>query len=97
MEKFLPAGTRRQAALAIRFISVTVQRHNKIGSITTNGSSTSYNTTSDYRMKEGVSDMTGAITRLKSLQPKRFNFIDDPTEQSMVSSHMRHRHCAGSR
>ena len=47
------------------------------GSITTNGSSTSFNTTSDYRLKENVVELTGATTRLKQLEPKRFNFIAD--------------------
>jgi hypothetical protein len=48
-----------------------------VGSIDTDGSSTSYNTSSDYRLKENVADMTGAITRVKALAPKRFNFIAD--------------------
>jgi len=48
-----------------------------VGSITTNGTSTSYNTSSDYRLKENVVDITGATTRLKQLSPKRFNFIAD--------------------
>jgi hypothetical protein len=48
-----------------------------VGSITQNGSSTSYNTTSDYRLKENVVDLTNATDRLKQLEPKRFNFIAD--------------------
>ena len=49
----------------------------QIGSIVSSGSSTSYNTTSDYRLKENVVDMTNAIDRVKALQPRRFNFIAD--------------------
>ena len=49
-----------------------------IGSITTNGSATSYNTTSDYRLKENVTGITEATDRLKQLNPVRFNFISDP-------------------
>ena len=49
----------------------------RVGSIITNGSGTAFNTSSDYRLKENVADMTGAITRVKSLAPKRFNFIAD--------------------
>ena len=49
------------------------------GSIHSNGSSTSYNTTSDYRLKENVVDIADGITRVKQLQPKRFNFIADDT------------------
>ena len=48
-----------------------------VGTITTNGSSTSYNTSSDYRLKESVSYDFDATTRLKQLKPCRFNFIAD--------------------
>jgi len=49
----------------------------QVGSITTNGSTTTYGTSSDYRLKENVVDLTNATERLKQLQPKRFNFISD--------------------
>ena len=48
-----------------------------VGSIRINASSTAYNTSSDYRLKQGVEDMTGAIDRVKALAPKRFQFIAD--------------------
>ena len=48
-----------------------------VGHITTTGSSTAYSTSSDHRLKENVVDLTGATTRLKQLEPKRFNFIAD--------------------
>lgn len=57
----------------VRFFVTGVER----GTITTNGSSISYNTTSDYRLKENVVDLTSATERLKQLSPKRFNFIAD--------------------
>jgi len=40
-------------------------------------SATSYNTTSDYRLKENVTYDWDATTRLKQLKPARFNFIED--------------------
>mgnify|MGYP003111986105 CR=1 FL=1 len=46
-----------------------------VGSIVTGASSTTFNTSSDYRLKENVTDLTGATERLKQLKPKRFNFI----------------------
>lgn len=49
----------------------------EVGSIFTSSSSTSYQTSSDHRLKENVADMTGAINRVKQLAPKRFNFIAD--------------------
>ncbi len=47
-----------------------------LGSINFNsgGNTVSYETSSDYRLKENVTDLTGAITRVKNLKPKRFNF-----------------------
>jgi hypothetical protein len=49
-----------------------------VGSITTNGSATAYNTSSDYRLKENVVGVTGAAARVQQLNPVRFNFITDP-------------------
>jgi hypothetical protein len=53
------------------------------GSISTNGTSTAYNTTSDYRLKENISYTWDATTRLKQLKPARFNFIEDETNTLM--------------
>ena len=39
--------------------------------------SVSYNTTSDYRLKENVDYDWDATSRLKQLKPARFNFIAD--------------------
>jgi hypothetical protein len=50
----------------------------QIGSIAHNGTATSYNTSSDYRLKENVVPLTGAIDRVNDLQVHRFNFIADP-------------------
>ena len=43
-----------------------------IGSITTNGVSTAYNVSSDYRLKEAEVPMTGATERVKALRPINF-------------------------
>ena len=51
----------------------------EIGSIKqANSTSVNYNTTSDYRLKENVEDISDSITRVKQLQPRRFNFITEP-------------------
>jgi len=50
-----------------------------IGTISQNGTTAvAYNTSSDYRLKENVVPLTGAIDRLNDLQVHRFNFIADP-------------------
>jgi len=48
-----------------------------VGSALVNGSGTTYNTSSDYRLKENVVTISDGITRLKQLKPYRFNFKAD--------------------
>ena len=69
--------------------TLVVMRHNTnangsggttVGSITVNSTSTTYGTSSDYRLKENVVNLAGAIDRVKQLAPKRFNFIVDPNK-----------------
>jgi len=50
-----------------------------VGSIYTGASSTTYNTSSDHRLKENVTYNWDATTRLKQLKPARFNWIIDDT------------------
>jgi len=49
----------------------------QVGNITVGSSSTAYNTSSDYRLKESVNYSWDATTRLKQLKPARFNFKVD--------------------
>ena len=58
------------------------------GSITTGSSSTAFNTSSDYRLKENVDYTWDATTRLKQLKPARFNFIAD--EDTTVDGFIAH-------
>ena len=51
-----------------------------VGSISYNNTSTSFNTSSDYRLKQNETLITDGITRLKTLKPYRFNFKVDPTK-----------------
>jgi len=50
----------------------------KVGSITTVSTSTAYNTSSDYRLKENVVNLTDASDRINQIPVHRFNFIVDP-------------------
>jgi len=47
-----------------------------VGNATSN--TTTYGTSSDYRLKENVTDVSNAITTVKTLKPKTYNFISDP-------------------
>jgi len=70
----LRLNTANTSNTAIQFV---YNGSSEVGSITTTTTSTAYNTSSDYRLKENVVDLTGATDRLKQLEPKRFNFIAD--------------------
>lgn len=60
-----------------------------VGFVSQNGTTAvQYNTTSDYRLKENVVQLTDAIGSLKALQPRRFNFIADPNR--VVSGFIAH-------
>ena len=52
-----------------------------IGGIAQNssGNGVTFNTSSDYRLKENVVNITDGITRIKQLTPRRFNWISDET------------------
>ena len=52
-----------------------------VGSIKTNAASTSFNTSSDYRLKENEVPLENAITKLKALKPYTFNFKTYPSDK----------------
>lgn len=45
-----------------------------VGNITTNGTSTTYATSSDYRLKENIAPMTGALSKVAQLKPCTYNW-----------------------
>ena len=49
----------------------------QVGSIGTSGTSTSYNTSSDYRLKENIAPMTGALAKVAALNPVTYNWKVD--------------------
>jgi len=52
-----------------------------VGQIVTTGSAVLYQSNSDYRLKENVVEMTGALDRVSQLKPSRYNFISHPETQ----------------
>ena len=48
-----------------------------VGTITTNGTTTAYNTTSDYRLKENVQLMTGGLDTIAALKPVTYDWISN--------------------
>jgi len=60
-----------------KMISFRGNDNSEEGSIVTGTTSTSFNTSSDYRLKENQVSISDGITRLKQLKPYRFNFKKD--------------------
>jgi hypothetical protein len=63
-------GASGQNAFSFRYGASTF-----VGRIAINSTTTTYATTSDYRLKENLTEITDGIERLKQLKPRRFNFI----------------------
>jgi hypothetical protein len=51
-----------------------INTNGTVGTIKVSGSATSFNTSSDYRLKENEVEISDGITRFKQLKPYRFNF-----------------------
>jgi hypothetical protein len=56
------------------------------GSITTSGSSTAFNTSSDYRLKHDIQPMTGALAKVQQLKPVTYKWnADDSQSQGFIA------------
>ena len=67
---------------AIRFY----RNGSQVGTITTNASNTSYNTSSDYRLKENIAPMTGALAKVQQLKPCTYTWkVDGSVGQGFIA------------
>jgi hypothetical protein len=58
----------------------------QVGTITVSGSATTYNTSSDYRLKEDVSPMTGALDKVALLKPVTYKWkVDGSDGQGFIA------------
>ena len=53
----------------------------QVGSITTNGSATSFNTSSDYRLKENIVDAPSSSSDIDAIQVRSFDWKVDGSHQ----------------
>jgi hypothetical protein len=63
------------------------------GTISTNGTNTAYNTSSDYRLKENVQPLTGALSLVTRLKPSTFKWKETGTEDSGFIAHQLQEVC----
>lgn len=82
------SGTALSCARTSNGIQISFhQSGSMVGSIYTTSTSTSYNTSSDYRLKEDVQPMTGASERVLALKPVNFAWKADGTRVDGFLAH----------
>jgi hypothetical protein len=64
-----------------------VNSNGTVGHIDTSGSNTSYVTSSDYRLKENIVPMTGALNKLSQLKPVTYTWKIDGTDGEGFIAH----------
>tara|TARA_R100000742_G_C4279538_1_gene104397 strand:+ start:6390 stop:7814 length:1425 start_codon:yes stop_codon:yes gene_type:complete len=80
--------TGSSAVSQIQFFRNTDSSATFAGGIATTGTTTTYSTSSDYRLKENVNYEFDALSRVAQLKPARFNFISN--EDTTVDGFLAH-------
>ena len=58
----------------------------EVGRVTTNGSATTYNTSSDYRLKENITPIVGALEKVSQLKPVNWTWkVDGSDGQGFIA------------
>jgi len=57
------------------------------GTISTDGTNVAYNTSSDYRLKENIAPMTGALAKVAQLKPVTFKWIQNGSNSEGFIAH----------
>ena len=80
----------------VLIVLILFPSHDRVDSVTiagtismSGGNSISYNTSSDYRLKENEVLISDGITRLKQLKPYKFNWKTDTSKKVDGFMHMR--------
>jgi hypothetical protein len=58
-----------------------------VGTISVTGSNTAYNTSSDYRLKENIAPMVGALARVAQLKPVTYKWKSDGSDSEGFIAH----------
>jgi hypothetical protein len=79
-------GSYQATASSIKHITFS-NTNNEVGSISTSGTSTAFTTSSDYRLKEDVAPMAGALDTVAALKPVTYKWKVDGTEGQGFIAH----------
>lgn len=75
--RILPTTSDAGGGLAVQFLNVAAAM---VGSITTTGAATSFNTSSDARLKESITTLLGALAVVRALRPVSFRWQADGSQ-----------------
>jgi hypothetical protein len=79
-------STRTSASGGSLFVLYITYNGTQVGSITNTSSATAYNTGSDYRLKENIVPMTGALDKVSQLKPVIFKWkVDGSAGQGFIA------------
>jgi hypothetical protein len=71
----------------INFVVNDPSSRAQVGAITTNGTSTTYSTSSDYRLKNTIVPMTGALAKVAALKPVTYKWNADGSDSEGFIAH----------
>ena len=69
------------------FAAMLNSSNSTVGSIVVTSANTTYNTSSDYRLKENVTPLENGLDRLNQLKPVKFNWIESGQEEEGFIAH----------
>ena len=72
---------------AARDLAYWINPNGVVGTITTSGTSTAYNTSSDYRLKHDIAPMTGALAKVAALKPVTYKWNADNSDGEGFIAH----------
>ena len=79
-------GVGNNSGASTTTMMVFLNGNGTVGTIQTSGSNTSYNTSSDYRLKENIAPMTGALNVVQQLKPVTYNWkVDGSASQGFIA------------
>jgi hypothetical protein len=73
----LVKNTRASGATSGSMMAFLNSSNSAVGSITSTGSATTYSTSSDYRLKENIAPMTGALSTVSALKPCTYTWKEN--------------------
>lgn len=74
-----------QNAATVKFHVAFYNTNGNVGGITTTGTATAYNTSSDYRRKPVVEVLTGYWDRLKAVKPRRYQWDNGEWDSGFIA------------